>query len=545
MCRIVENQNNIPKLHIISPSHTPNTMTRSPLGDKTNVSSTPFWTPERTVEYSRWWKPVGDVVPNRETAAHQWPTHVTYHYGHQPSASTSVHPISNAPDPPSEPYPRAKKQKITRDKGMFTSKRVTPDDHLIVCRKVRAFPTSEQRKILQLWFDGARQSYNWALGVFLKQLRKGHAQKTSRIALKRRFVTCKESCMPKGKRWIRQVPYTIREGATYELSKAISDRFGDAKRMGTPFRSPKFRSKLDNVKSINIDTQNFCKKVGQRWRFYVTLFPDTLRVRKRDQRRVLDAMPDGPIRSVRLSMTRTGKVYLHIPIHKRITDISKSSKGQLVSLDPGSNPFMTYYSPTRYIVGSFGTLPDVERFRRMQKTIDKINSVTDKHNGNAPWLTDKSRKRIRMKGLRIREKAKNLARDAVDKVTNFLTANFQYVHASPFEVSRMCLKVDDTAAHAAPGRRLIRKQTVRDLHGWLHYSFKETLKHKATLIRGLVVEFNSEAHTTKCCDSCGSLNEVGSKKLFVCSTCNHTLHRDVHGARNHALRNCVGRYTLT
>ena len=65
-------------------------------------------------------------------------------------------------------------------------------------------------------------------------------------------------------------------------------------------------------------------------------------------------------------------------------------------------------------------------------------------------------------------------------------------------------------------------------------------------IDGLVVEFASEAHTTKTCDSCGVEKEnVGGAKKFTCDSCGHSVHRDVHGARNHALRNCVGRYTIT
>ncbi len=524
-------------------------MALSPLQDITNITTTrsiPFWKTEHELEYSRWWKPIGNVEPLNKTTDHGWPTHVTYQYSEHPDIHQRVFPITNAPDPPPEPYPKAKKQKITRDKGMFKSKRVTPEEHVIVCRKVRAFPTSEQRKTLQLWFDGARQTYNWALGIFLRHYHKKHQQKTNRIAFKNRFVTCKESCIPKKKRWMRKVPYTIREGATHELSKAISDRIGDAKRLSQPFRGPKFRSKYDDVKSINIDTQNFCKHKDKRWQFYVTSFKGPLKMRSKDQRRIFDTMPDGPVRSVRISMTRSGKVYMHIPIYKPIKPILKESEGHLVSLDPGSNPFMTYYSPTKHIVGSFGTLPDVERFRRMQKAVDRINSVTDKNNGSAAWINSKKRKRMRMKGLRIRERANNLAKDAVAKVTNFLSTNFQYIHASPFELSRMCLRLDDTNStlNQPPKRRRIRKQTVRDLHGWLHYPFKETLKHKTTLLKGLVVEFHSEAHTTKTCDSCGDLNDVGAKKLFVCKSCNHTLHRDVHGARNHALRNCVGRYTL-
>jgi len=516
------------------------------LKDVTNTPrSTTFWNSAKTEEYAKWWKPSG-AVPLLPRTEYKWPTHTVYDFPRDSKKDPRVVQIQDAPDPPPEPYPRAKKQKITRAKGMFGSKRVTPDDHLLVCRKVRAFPTSAQRKVLQLWFDGARQTYNWALGIFLRQHRRAQKQKTNRIALKKRFVTCKMSCMPRNKRWIREVPYTIREGATNELSKAISDRFGDAKRLEKPFKPPKFRSKFDNVKSINIDTQNFNKKQGKRWQFYITLFPGCLRIRGRDQRRILDAHPEGPIRSVRLSMTRTGKIYMHIPIYIPKKPLNDNAKGHLVSLDPGSNPFMTYYSPTRQETGSFGTLPDVEKFRHMQKAVDSLNSVTDKNNGTAPWLPDKKRASLRMKGLRIREKANNLAKDAIAKITNFLAANFQFIHASHFEVSRMSLRVDDTAANMAPRRRLIRKQTVRDLQGWLHYPFKETLKHKMERVDGLVVEFASEAHTTKTCDSCGVEKEnVGGAKKFTCDSCGHSVHRDVHGARNHALRNCVGRYTIT
>lgn len=515
------------------------------LKDVTNTPrSTTFWNNTKTEEYAKWWKPSG-VVPLLSKTDYNWPTHIVYDFPRDITKDPRVTQIQDAPDPPPEPYPRAKKQKITRQKGMFGSKRITPDNHLLVCRKVRAFPTSAQRRVLQLWFDGARQTYNWSLGVFIRQRHRQQKQNMNRIALKKRFVTCKESCVPKSKRWIREVPYTIREGATNELSKAISDRFGDSKRLDKPFTPPKFRSKFDDIKSINIDTQNFCKKPGKRWQFYVTLFPGCLRIRGRDQRRILDAHPEGPSRSVRLSMTRTGKVYMHVPIYVPRKPLNDDAKGHLVSLDPGSNPFMTYYSPTRQSTGSFGTLPDVERFRGMQRAVDKLNSITDRNNGTAAWITERKRSSLRIRGIRIREKARNLAKDATAKVTDFLTSNFQYIHASPFELSRMCLRLDDTIMNSTPRKRLIRKQTVRDLQGWLHYPFKETLKHKMEKIVGLVVEFASEAHTTKTCDSCGAEKEnVGGAKKFTCDSCGHSVHRDVHGARNHALRNCVGRYLL-
>lgn len=180
------------------------------LKDVTNTPrSTTFWNNTKTEEYAKWWKPSGEVHLLSKTD-YNWPTHIVYDFPRDITKDPRVTQIQDAPDPPPEPYPRAKKQKITRQEGMFGSKRITPDNHLLVCRKVRAFPTSAQRKVLQLWFNGARQTYNWALGVFLRQRHRQQKQNMNRIALKKRFVTCNESCVPKSKRWIRSPLYHSR-----------------------------------------------------------------------------------------------------------------------------------------------------------------------------------------------------------------------------------------------------------------------------------------------------------------------------------------------
>ncbi len=94
-------------------------------------------------------------------------------------------------------------------------------------------------------------------------------------------------------------------------------------------------------------------------------------------------------------------------------------------------------------------------------------------------------------------------------------------------------------------KRKITRQTVRDIHGWLHYPFKQALLHKQSLINGLKVEIISEHLTTKVCDNCGEINNsIGGKKHFKCDYCEHNVNRDVHGARNSCLRNCVGRYNI-
>jgi len=210
---------------------------------------------------------------------------------------------------------------------------------------------------------------------------------------------------------------------------------------------------------------------------------------------------------------------------------------------------MTYYSPTRKVTGSFGTEKDLSKFRNHQKTIDRIKSVisiVQKEITGFDGERMRKIKRLIRKGKHINRKCHNLAMDAIHKIVNKVSKEYQYVHTSPFNVQSMVKKQQETSSGEVRKRK-IRRQTVRDIHGWLHYQFKQKLIQKESITTGMKVEILSEYLTTKSCDNCGELREnLGGEKVFNCLNfnCNHTVNRDVHGARNHVLRNCVGRYTL-
>src|SRR5687768_13866643 len=78
-----------------------------------------------------------------------------------------------------------------------------------------------------------------------------------------------------------------------------------------------------------------------------------------------------------------------VPIYALIRTLPEISRGHLVSLGPGSNPFMTYYSPTRIVARIFATVKDVSKFRNLQSNLDRLNSVRDPNNQNADWITSK------------------------------------------------------------------------------------------------------------------------------------------------------------
>jgi putative transposase len=85
-------------------------------------------------------------------------------------------------------------------------------------------------------------------------------------------------------------------------------------------------------------------------------------------------------------------------------------------------------------------------------------------------------------------------------------------------------------------KRKISKTSTRLLLGLSHYSFQQKLIYKAKQ-RGRQVILCKENYTSKCCGSCGQLNEsLGSKKIFKCNNCNLIMDRDIHAARNILIR---------
>lgn len=513
-----------------------------------------FWKDSLKTEYERWWRPTGDVVPWTIIEHNSdWPEHIEYFYPDPFTPNLKVEPIVDAPDPPPDPYEKQTKKR-KRAPQQFTNKKVVPPDHVLCSKKILLRPSSCQKKVLRTWFASARHTFNWALGVLKKNNITKYAD-TKRMDLKTRFVTCNDTRVPKRIRWIRKVPYTINEAATARLAKAFSDRRGDSKDLKKPFRFPNFITKGKTETTINIDKQNFSRKEGDKWKFFVKTFPDQeddnvnyKRFMKKKDRNWINQFPDGPVGGIKISLTPTGSYYMIVPFYKKMIDINPAIKGHLVATDPGSNPFMTYYSPTRGVAGSIGTETNVKRFREQQSKIDKLRSHIDtlKDYLVSNWDRPKAKKmeKLKKKAKNLHRKCRDLAKDALQKTVNKLTSEYQYVHTSPFKVQSMVLK-KTVKSNGLEARRKIRKQTVRDIHGWLHYPFKQALLHKQNLVKGLKVEIISEYLTTKICDSCGAPNEkVGGNKHFKCDDCGHDVNRDVHGARNHCLRNCVERYTL-
>ncbi|KAI9099731.1 hypothetical protein DFS34DRAFT_502721 [Phlyctochytrium arcticum] len=320
----------------------------------TQVHVPPFWDDALRSEYDRWWRPEElsrqQLYPrpiNRYAfkGRKSWFHHQQYLYP-APAIEPRVRPIvSGVPQPP--PPKRQKKGNPPSSSRSSTgkSKKVTPADSVLRMRQLRFYPIAAQRTVLKTWFAADRHTYNWALGVLKRQFLRGRRViSLHKFSLKPTFVTCHPSRVPRSLRWMKETPTSVREQAVFELAAAYEAAFSTFHHTPRkPFPTIKFRSKKAGEAAITIPTANFSKTTGRRWDFYIKTFPGKLKFKRRDITRIIDHHPDGPIRQVKLTVTRTGKFYMHVPIYVPKTRVKAENLGHLVTQDPGAKPFMNYY----------------------------------------------------------------------------------------------------------------------------------------------------------------------------------------------------------
>jgi putative transposase len=90
------------------------------------------------------------------------------------------------------------------------------------------------------------------------------------------------------------------------------------------------------------------------------------------------------------------------------------------------------------------------------------------------------------------------------------------------------------------GKKATRKQRNANRHAsrWAYSELRSFLEYKAALAGSVCIKVDAD-HTSQTCPRCGwtsRANRPNHALLFVCQTCQYTLHADLVGARNIALR---------
>ena len=359
----------------------------------------------------------------------------------------------------------------------------------IKSRKVRIYPTQQQKILFKQWFGVARKFYNETLTVYKNGSEKSWDKVYKDIAEQN-----------KEHDYIKYVPYQVKKIAVKDYRKALSINKMKAKRLGKPFEM-KFKSKKNPKQSCYIP-----KSAISSSGIYYTI-AGKLKMKERAW------FENEEINDCRLVL-EYGKWFIVIPKEVKTTPID--NQGGVVAIDPGVRTFATYFSTEGY----FGKLGQgaFDKILKLNLKIDKLISKLSKE-------TDKNKKsNLKRSIFNIRFKIRNLIDELHWKTIKFFTSRFKVIIFPPFNVSEMVKK----------SKRKLPKKVVRAMKCFRFYEFKERLKLKCKE-NGVTFVESSEAFTSKTNSFTGELMEnLGSKEKFMFN--NVSVDRDINGARNILIR---------
>lgn len=363
------------------------------------------------------------------------------------------------------------------------------EDTQIKSRKIRIYPTQQQKILFKQWFGVARKFYNETLTIYKNGSKKTWDKVYQDIAEQNKELD-----------YIKSVPYQIKKIAVKDYRKALSINKMKAKRLGKPFEM-KFKSKKNPKQSCFIP-----KSAISSSGIYYTI-AGKLKMKERQW------FENENINDCRLVLEH-GKWFIVIPKEVKTTPI-ENQEG-VVAIDPGVRTFATYFSTEGYF-GKLGQ-KSFEKILSLNLKIDKLLSKISKEK-------DKNKKaNLKRKVFNIRFKLRNLIDELHWKTIKFFTSRFKVIIFPPFNVSEMVKK----------SKRKLPKKVVRAMNCLSFFEFKERLKLKCKE-NGVTFVESSEAFTSKTNSFTGELMEnLGSKEKFKFN--NVSIDRDINGARNILIR---------
>ena len=435
-----------------------------------------------------------------------------------------------------------KKSKINKEENLFVLK----------TRKIRLYPTKEQKIILQKWFDGARTTYNNTVHYINTEVRaetqtikellntteleKKFVTKTSYFCEKcnkfiKKMLICKDCNTPaipkineNLKKELEEIPSHIRQFSCKSVVTAFKSSLtnlknGNISNFKIDFKAKKkikhdsidithkdcpiMRDTVDNLYGFNF----YPKKLG-----FVSIVKEGRKIRNKTLKR----LPDKVDHDYKICYDYiTKKYFACIPVKQYIPKHKNTST--ILSGDPGVRTFLTLYD------SSNGDCIKINNRKYLiMRLVDKINTMKS--------LSDTLKiKRFEKKSCKYHNRISNIINDFHWRVADYISKykDCSTVLLPHFESQKMI------------------KKNANDFNSTLmyynrHYQFAQKLTWKCMKV-GIIVKRVNESYTSKTCGVCGTLNNnLGNSKIFNCidNNCiNKNIERDYHAARNILIKN--------
>jgi hypothetical protein len=208
----------------------------------------PFWDPNLKTEYDKCWSVSNENVRETSFSTQNW-----FHHTKSEPIVTKTYDLRNKISTSDT------KQKKKTKKKNIGSNLVLKENEIYRTRKIRMYPTQDQKLLLQKWFSACRKTYNWGLYKITVKRQCGFKVRYDRNSIRNLVVPKK--VIPKHNSeysWLLQIPKGIREQAAFELSDAHMNMFQKWKTTGRA-SNIKFRSVKDGTQSLTVSKTGFSK----------------------------------------------------------------------------------------------------------------------------------------------------------------------------------------------------------------------------------------------------------------------------------------------
>ena len=211
----------------------------------------------------------------------------------------------------------------------------------------------------------------------------------------------------------------------------------------------------------------------------------------------------------------TDEYTLYVPIEEK-KDKEKEFNNNIVSLDPGIRTFLSGISDNTIIkIGDNSQ----RKIKYYLKRIDKIN--------NNKEIPKNKKKKLERK---YNKKIMNYTDEIHWKSINYLTKNYKSIL-----IGNMSSK--QIVSNSRRGG--LTSMTKRICNMYRFYVFRRRLMDKCNK-RNNNYKCVNESYTSIICSVCGAeADNLGSKRVYNCRSCNIKLDRDINGARNIYLKSAM------
>lgn len=427
---------------------------------------------------------------------------------------------------------------------------------------VRLFPTPVQHTWLMRWFKDARQTYNLAMGRVLKDgLHKLDPEAINLAELEGKLVknlvsvTGVETTLNKRHHKLLRTPKVIRQQAVKAViavlkrhhtmvrqRRMLYKKYPEACKFKKPVKfNPGLKTKkMTTHDSINSEIRSL-QMVGDA---QVSFYKNFSSHHDGGNYIFRNVRTQAGVENIKAEQDfkfhyRFGKFFLLLPERKTVLVRERLPNAEaVVAVDPGVRTPFTIYSPqgSAAEIGYNATkiLDKIikrisVRKKRFQQVICEVK--VEKETRYLDW-DKKLRQRNRIRRAKrayyeAEDKAKRIIRDFHYKAAHYLLQRYHTI-----------ILPNTSSHHWRVGKRLAAITKKRAMTLRLG-AFASRLVETSTKYPGSVIKRGSEAYTSKQCGLCGTLNDkLGGSKQFICrsATCDATVDRDIHAARNILLR---------